>query len=275
MKNATGANSVKMKRFSAFISFTCLLVFFSCKTTDSIKEPVEETGVFSGTDFFYAGKNYFIAEINLSSPDLEIKTFPKKDGFSKPVSVKKFAEENNCFAAINANPFVTSSKLNPFFSERKPVGIYIDDFTEFSAPQKKYAALAFFKEETGYSAKIFDSQDELLLEKQKNPRFAAGGFWTILRGEKIYPFRNIKDLRSAAGISKDGRKLYLFCGKKLSYEDTARILKERNVFCALQFDGGPSSQLYFHGKNRQRSAKKQLPSVILGFSHIQTNKIDE
>ena len=145
-----------MKRFSAFISFTCLLLFFSCKTTDSIKEPVEETGVFSGTDSFYAGKNYFIAEINLSSPDLEIKTFPKKDGFSKPVSVKKFAEENNCFAAINANPFVTSSKLNPFFSERKPIGIYIDDFTEFSAPQKKYAALAFFKEETGYSAKIFD-----------------------------------------------------------------------------------------------------------------------
>ena len=146
------------------------------------------------------------------------------------------------------------------------------NFSQFSEPQEKYAALAFFKEEIGYSAKIFDSQSEI---QGKIPAFAVGGFWTILRGEKIYSFKDIKDFRSAAGISEDGKKLYLFCGKNLSYEETAKILKEKNVFCAMQLDGGPSSQLYYNGKNRQKSTKKQLPSVILGFSHKPNNKIDE
>ncbi len=237
--------------------FAAAALLFSCKTTSSIVD---------------SGKNYFLAEIDLSSSDLEIKTYPKAEGFSKPVSVKKFAQQNDCFAAINANPFVTRSRLNPVYSKRKPVGIYIDGFTLFSEPMERYAALAFFREETGYSAKIFDSQTEMVNE---NPEFAVGGFWTILRGEKIHGFKDIKDFRSAVGISKDGRKLYLFCGKKLSYQDTARILQQKNIFCALQLDGGPSSQLYFCGKNRQKTLKKQLPSVIIGFSNKLNNKIDE
>lgn len=257
-------------KYFLFIIFSATFLFFSCKTTSSLVESASS----SSEEKFSAceQKNYFFAEVDLSSPELEIKTYPKATGFSKPISVKKFAEQNECFAAINANPFVTNSKLNPFFAKRKPVGLYVDNFSQFSEPQKKYAALAFFKEETGYSAKIFDSQVKI---QDEIPAFAVGGFWTILRGEKIHSFKDIKDLRSAAGISKDGKKLYLFSGKKLSYEETAKILKEKNVFCALQLDGGPSSQLYFNGKNRQKSAKKQLPSVILGFSHKPNNKIDE
>ncbi len=251
-----------MKNFLIAV-FSVVTLFFSCKTTSSFVgfSNIPDTNNFSAT----ATKNYFLAEIDLSSSELEIKTYPKSAGFSKPVSVKKFSEQNGCFAAINANPFVTSSRINPLFSKRKPVGLYIDNFIRFSEPVEKYAAIAFFKEENGYSAKIFDSQTEI--ENEKKPAFAAGGFWTILRGEKIHDFKDIKDFRSAAGISEDGRKLYLLCGKKLSYQDTAKILKEKNVFSALQLDGGPSSQLYFCGKNRQNSAKKQLPSVILGFSH--------
>ncbi|MEE0886289.1 MAG: phosphodiester glycosidase family protein [Treponema sp.] len=257
-------------KYFFFTIFAAVFLFFSCKTTSSL---VESTNSSAGEEFFaHEQKNYFIAEIDLSSPEIEIKTYPKAKGFSKPISVKKFAEQNNCFAAINTNPFITSSKLNPFFSKRKPVGLYVDNFSQFSEPQEKYAALAFFKEEIGYSAKIFDSQSEI---QGKIPAFAVGGFWTILRGEKIYSFKDIKDFRSAAGISEDGKKLYLFCGKNLSYEETAKILKEKNVFCAMQLDGGPSSQLYYNGKNRQKSTKKQLPSVILGFSHKPNNKIDE
>ncbi len=261
-----------MKNLLIAVLAACVL-FFSCKTTSSLADSQEfAEGQYFSECTTFSEKNYFLAEIDLSSPELEIKTYPKAKGFSKPVSVKKFAEENKCFAAINANPFVTSSRLNPFFSKRKPVGIYIDNFNCFSEPQERYAVLAFFKEKTGYSAKIFDTQTEIL---NKKPEFAVGGFWTILRGEKIHEFKNIKDFRSAVGISKDGRKIYLFCGKKLSYQDTAKILQQKNVFCALQLDGGPSSQLYFCGKNRQKSLKKQLPSVIIGFSHKPNNKIDE
>lgn len=251
--------------------FAATVLFFSCKTTSSIADSDEFQDVQNYAQNFSKSiisitntKSYFLAEIDLSDSDLKIKTYPKASGFSKPISVKKFAEKNGCFAAINANPFVTSSKLNPFYSKRKPVGIYIDNFNEFSEAKEKYAAIAFFREETGYSAKIFDSQTEL---SKENPEFAVGGFWTILQDEKIYSFKDIKDFRSAAGISKDGKKLYLFCGKKLSYMETAKILQQKNVFCAIQLDGGSSSQFYFCGKNRQSAAKKRLPSVILGFSN--------
>ena len=237
-------------------------LFFSCATT----KPALNSG---RAENFYQEKNYFLAEIDISSPEIEIKTYPKQEGFHKPVSVKKFARKNGCFAAINANPFDESSRLNPLFSRRKPIGIYIDGFKEFSAPEKKYAAVAFFKEETGYSAKIYDSQAEI---PGKQAEFAFGGFWTILRGEEIFSFKEIKDFRSAIGISEDGRKIYLFCGKKLSFNDCAQILKSKNVFSAMQFDGGSSSQLYFSGKNRQKTAAARLPSVILGFSTVSSKE---
>lgn len=258
-----------MKKIPVFIfaGFFVSALFFSCATTKQISNS-------SCEEKFYLEKNYFLAEIDISSPELKIVSYPKKEGFHKPVSVKEFARKNGCFAAINANPFTEKSRLNPFFSGRKPIGIYTDGFKEYSAPEEKYAAIAFFKEETGYSARIYDSQAEL---SGKNPEFAAGGFWTILRGEEIRKFKDIKDYRSAIGISEDGRKIYLFCGKKLSYNDCAQILKSKNVFCAMQLDGGSSSQLYFCGKNRQKSAANRLPSVILGFSNISSrkNKIDE
>lgn len=284
------------KPFFLFLVVLSLFVF-SCKTTDfnaSLKNNFTELSDI--VEKVVSEKNYFIVQINLSSPNLEIKSYPKQSGWTKPKSVKKFAKENNCFVAINANPFEQKS-INPF-SARKTIGTYIDSKVEYSAPNARYAEIAFYKEQNknGFYAKIEKSQvgatesqsatkalsasksqtalgslfvaveEQNKFSSQSAPDFAFGGFWTILYDETIYNFKNIKDFRSAAALSKDGKTLYLFCGKKLSYQDCAKILKDCGAFCALQLDGGSSSQLYFCGKNKQKMLKSKNPAVIFGFS---------
>lgn len=282
---AAGKKLKNFKKLFLFLSFFCPLLFFSCKTTDFRTE----ANSFSSdvVQNIWQEKNYFIAQINLDSQNLELKSYPKKSGWIKPKSVKSFAKENSCFAAINANPFEQKSRLNPF-SKQKPIGIYIDSGTKYSPMEKRYAAIAFYKNENknGFYAKIFDEQIET--EKTQSGKkikensslssqtesekilesadFAFGGFWTILRSKEICDFKDIKDHRSAAGLSKDGKSLFLFCGKKLSYKESAEILKEKGAYYALQLDGGSSSQFYFNGKNRQKKAKTRTPVVIFGFT---------
>lgn len=261
---ALPAAGKKLKKFLLFLSFFCPLLFFSCKTTDFRTET--DSFPSDAVQNVWQEKNYFIAQINLDSQNIELKSYPKKSGWVKPKSVKSFAKENSCFAAINANPFEQKLRLNPF-SKQKPIGIYIDSGTKYSPGVARYAAIAFYRNENrnGFYAKIFDEQTET--EKTlESADFAFGGFWTILRGKEIYNFKDIKDYRSAAGLSQDGKSLFLFCGKKLSYKESAEILKEKGAYYALQFDGGSSSQFYFNGKNRQKKAKTRTPVVIFGFT---------
>ncbi len=263
----------KIKSCFAFCFYVFVFfVIFSCKTTDIKGDFYSEEELSFVTKIVDKQKNYFLAEINLSNPNLNIKTYPKQKDYFSAMSVKKFAKENDCFMAINANPFKVKSKLNPMFSKRRAIGLYIDDYVQYSSADEHYSFIAFFKEENGFSAKIYDSQKDFLRmkeEESKNIFAAFGGFWTILRDEKIYNFKDIKDFRSAVGLSKDGKTLYVFCGKKLSYMQTAQILKKNGVYCAMQLDGGSPSELYYLKKTWQALKIKQMPAVILGFSYIE------
>ena len=225
------------------------LLIFSCKTTSILK--TKETD-----------KTYIIQEINLEEPDLEIISYPKSQEWEKGLSIKKFARKNNCFAASNANPFKAKSNLN-LFSNQKAVGIYIDNYTVYSEALPQYSGIAFYREEKGYSAKIFDTQTGI---NSTGAAFAFGGFWTILKEEKIYNFKDIKDFRTVLGLSKDGKIIYLMYAEKMSYMDCALILKEMNVDTALQMDGGNSSQVFINDKSFHKKGLKRNPSVILGFT---------
>lgn len=244
----------KIKKLSSILfSAILLLELFSCATTKNFKEDSE--GKFSKLD-------YQIFTISLEDPDLIIVTNPKKEGFTPATSVKVFAQKKGCFAAINTNPFITERK-NPF-SKVKPAGIYRDCGITYSESSKKYACIAFFKEEEGFKAQIFKSQEDALYEKAE---IVLGGFWQILDGEKIYSFKDVKDFRSAAGLSRDGKTLYLFSGKKLSYMQCAEILKARGAYSAMQFDGGTSSAVYYEGKIFPKMIIRKKVSTILGFSN--------
>ena len=69
------------------------------------------------------------------------------------------------------------------------------------------------------------------------------------RNGKFYDFKEIKNVRSAAAVSDNGKTLYLFVGKKLSYHDCAKIFANLNVESAMEFDGGSSSQMTINKEN--------------------------
>lgn len=233
-----------------------LFLFFSCRTISEREEsllPPEELdsnwkkngeGI-ELLDYFDSKIEYHVVKIDLSKK-WEIISFPENDSWNNPKSVKEFAKKNNLEVCVNTNPFERKINQNPF-SKTQPIGIIISNSKLISRPNSRYSAIAFYKQGDGtYKAEIFDSQTEI---PSTNPDFSFGGFFTILRDNKIYEFKNFKDVRCAAAISDDGRTLYLLAGKNLSYKDTALIFMNLGAETALQFDGGSSTSLVFKNKN--------------------------
>ena len=230
-------NSGKALRAVYFI-FVVLLIS-SCRTTQVQFSASSKTSA-----------SYKIEKIDLSSSDLQI--FTNAPDF-KPVSPRNFAKQTGAGLVINTTPFK---------KDGTPVGLIIQDGEVFSRAVRKYAALAFYKEETGFRAQIFDSQEEIDLSGEKVPYIAAGGFWTILRDGKEYEFIDHKDYRIAAGLCDGGKTLLIVCGKKLSYGDCAKIFKELGADVAMQFDGGSSAQMVVNGKKTLKGIRRKVPAVL-------------
>lgn len=245
--------------FRIAILLSAIFLFFSCRTIPEREESLLPPEISQDSeiqwkkagegieqlDFFDTKIEYHVIKLDLSKK-WEIKSFPENDSWNKTKSVKEFAKENNLEVCVNSNPFERTINQNPF-SKTRPIGIIIRNSKLISAPNSRYSAIAFYKQEDGtYKAEIFDSQAEI---PSTNPDFSFGGFFTILRNNKIYEFKNYKDVRCAAAISNNGRTLYLLAGKNLSYKDTALIFMNLEAETALQFDGGSSTSLVFKNKN--------------------------
>ncbi len=227
------------------------------------------------------------------NPTNEAKPNNTKSGWLKTKSVEKFARETDSIVAINTTPFMLEHK-NPF-SRAKPAGIQIAGGKIISEPDGKYSAIAFFKNQSerqnesqdenhknpgnyrkhrcgGFYAEIFDSQSEIFSsgEKTQNgiksmPDFAHGGFWTILRNGEIKPFKEIKDVRSAAALKDSGTTLILFTGKPFTYTETARLFRKLGADSAIQFDGGSSANLVVNGKTCLKTGLKRKTASAIGF----------
>lgn len=197
---------------------------------------------------------YTIVKVNLAGEGLHIISNFSKDTSKRVLNPRVFAKSSGSQLVINTTPFK---------KDGSPVGLIIEEGRLISQVNKKYAALAIYKEGNAYSARIFDSQEEIDLN-DSSLYLAAGGFWTILRDGKINDFIDHKDYRSAAGLADDGKTLFLMCGKKLSYMDCAEILKEAGAENAMEFDGGRSTQLVINGKNVIASPRRKV-AAVLGF----------
>ena len=191
-----------------------------------------------------------IVKIDLLNPAVSVITseaalFKNNRGRLRGETTRDFALRHNTIVAFNAAPFKTRSLL--FSVYRTIVGIHITDFRRMSMPHERYGALLFYADKT---ARIIDAQTEdLLLE---NVRHAVGGFWTILRNGTVLPQKlHRRDSRTAVGIADNGRTLFVVTvegenkrkSHGLSFEETARLMRELGADDALQLDGGSSSSL--------------------------------
>ncbi len=267
---------MKLRRFFilsiSLLFFSC--VFFSCASSGKYiqpendfhsenyipeifewKEEQESKGAVSS--FYFENKNfpvkYFIFKIDLYSPFLGIKVFPKElpeDSFFKSTRTKKTAENENLFLAVNFTPF---KKKNFISSKVKLTGLQKTNGKVFSQAQEKYCAFAFEKRNNNYAADFFESQSDTEIENFSN---AIGGFFLILKdGEKL-PFKVAShDARTALGLDKEKRFLFILAIESskqsygLSFQECAELLLHAGCTDAMQADGGSSSEIVLKGKS--------------------------
>ena len=244
--------------FRIFFSAAMLALLTTCATNGKTQATAEELlhdapkwEKASWTDSAYAlkfdkaGIRYSCVKIDLAAEPVSIQAYPRKEGgkeVSKPIRIKKFVEMTGAKIAINTTPYTKGGKA---------IGIHIDRGDKLSAEAKRYSALYFEKEEGGLKAKISENQSA---DDFSEAEFAFGGFFTILKdGEKRSFAHTSYDARSAAGISADGKTLYLLSVEKgffkrgLSYPECAEILLALGADDAIEFDGGSSTSLFMDG----------------------------
>jgi len=222
---------------------------------------------------FFHGKianpqlDFWALQIDLDSANLQFTAAGgalAKDGSTLSTRVSSFVRSNSLIAGINAVPFDVISAI-----ENRPIkniGIVISG-GELVAPAKpEYDALVFYS----------GGRPEIIKQSALVPKGATaadantgginiadvnicdienavGGFHQVLKNNEI-PNRVIKSEarhpRSAAGISADGKRLYLLVidGRRpgsigATEAETALLLRALGSCDGINFDGGGSSAL--------------------------------
>ncbi len=126
-----------------------------------------------------------------------------------------------------------------------------------------------------YSAKIFAAQTAPQLAEYD---FAFGGFFVVLEnGEVCYDFIRRHTSRTGAGLSADGRTLYILVAEGevpsksegLSYPQCGEIFKAMGCTDALEFDGGGSTELCINGKSVLSYKTYRTQATSFGFRFVQ------
>ncbi|GBU29599.1 hypothetical protein R84B8_03172 [Treponema sp. R8-4-B8] len=253
-------------KWSGIILSTLILIFSSCATTSPVSSAKETPSLFTtveniqpqwqvftnGIDYFH-GKisspalEFHALKIDLSAQkiDIVVKGGAYNENQTLSNKVSSFARDNNLLVGINAVPFdIVSSKEGKVI---KNIGIVISNGRIIAPANPSYDALVFYKD--GKAAIVAQSA----INSVENIENAIGGFYKILTGGE--PTQRTHDKkashpRSAAGISQDGKYLYLVVidGRRAgsigaTEEETALLLRSLGSWEALNFDGGGSTAL--------------------------------
>lgn len=158
-----------------------------------------------------------------------------------------FAKREHCLVAMNATPF----------GRKSLAGIFKMKGHVLSEPVERYGALGLRcdKDNTVTAARVFESQTD---EELADWDAAFGGFFIVLKdGQVCTEFVRRSDSRSGAGVSADGKILYLLVvegermsqSRGLSYPQCGQIFRALGCSDALEFDGGGSSDLCINGSS--------------------------
>ena len=247
-----------------FYLFFLFVLFSSCTTlrqrefedVSYIPETFDWEEVCPGVELFdFENRDipliYHAVKINLENPDLMIKC-------SQCERTSDFAARENCLVAMNATPFDKSGRL---------IGIHKENGKIISHSNSRYAAIAFGRA----GAKIFESQKDVEFDGFD---FAFGGFFVVLKdGLVCTEFVRRCDSRSGAGISADGKTLYLLVveGERpshsigLSYPQCGKIFRAMGCSDALEFDGGGSAELCVNGQSLLTYKVRRIHGNSFGF----------
>jgi hypothetical protein len=190
---------------------------------------------------------FWALRIDLRTPGMRIvvRSGAVDEGRTLSTRVSSFVRDNNLLAGINAVPFdiVSSREGLPI----QNVGIVISDGELFAPANPHYDALVFYADGTAVIVR------QSAIRSIENIENAVGGFHQLLINGELAQrtlTREERHPRSAAGISTDGRCLYLLVidGRRsgsigATERETAAILRSLGAWDGINFDGGGSSAL--------------------------------
>jgi len=213
---------------------------------------------------------FYAVQIDLEAPQLQIVvrggclSSDGKQTFGTKVS--SFVSDNNLIAGINAAPFdvISSREGQPI----KNMGVVISAGEMIAPLNPRFDALVFYK--SGNAAIV----RQAAISQTEDIENAIGGFNQILvNGEAAQRTlsNELRHPRSAAGISADGRYLYLLVidGRRKGSEgateyETALLLLALGSSSGLNFDGGGSSALALRANGKTRIVNVPIHGGIPG-----------
>ena len=253
-------------KWSGIIFSTLILIFSSCTTLSPVNSKKDYLSIFTtieaihpqwqvfanGIDYFH-GKisspilEFWALKIDLCAQEIDIIVKGGASNGNQILSkkVSNFVRDNNLLAGINAVPFdIVSSKEGKVIQN---VGIVISNGKTIAPANPNYDALIFYKDN---KTAIVNQSAIKSIENIEN---AVGGFHQILSNGELTQRthdREARHPRSAAGISQDGKYLYLVVidGRRAgsvgaTEEETALLLHSLGSWEGINFDGGGSSAL--------------------------------
>jgi exopolysaccharide biosynthesis protein len=183
-------------------------------------------------------------KVDLGSPGIEVVVTPPlgRLGKTRGRTVSSFASEFDCAAAVNGGPFSPSLAVEG--QTLTLTGLSISNGRLVSPPDPRYAALVF--PAAGGASVVRQSMDLDL----HDIRDAIGGFYIVLESGTIVGRNLRRDPRTAAGVSADGRTLFLLVadGRRrgsvgLTERETGAWLAWLGASDGLCLDGGGSSAM--------------------------------
>ncbi|MDR2028282.1 MAG: phosphodiester glycosidase family protein [Treponema sp.] len=167
-------------------------------------------------------------------------------GIIPSTTISGFVRDHGCIAGINTNPFApVSARVG---EDRTITGITVSGGILIAAPHPPFGALVFYTD--GAAAIV----EQAALGEPGSIRNAVGGFYMVLQDgavtEQTRARSKARHPRSAAGLSADGKTLYLLVidGRRpgsigATEAETGLILGQLGAWDGLNFDGGGSTAL--------------------------------
>ncbi|MDR3284890.1 MAG: phosphodiester glycosidase family protein [Treponema sp.] len=212
---------------------------------------------------YFAGKTaepvleFWALKVDLAHPSVRFvvgtgKPGEKDAGFTPEVNrgfgttITGFARANDCIAALNTSPF---SPVSARVGEaRQIMGIAVSDGAAIASPLPPYDGLVIYAD--GDAAFLNQARLE---SPGRTIQYAAGGFFIVLEDGEITvraASGTVRHPRSAAGLSEDGKTLYLLVadGRRLGSAGVTEgelglLMRHLGSWNALNFDGGGSTAL--------------------------------
>lgn len=217
----------------------------------------------------------FAVRVDLKAPGIEFLVTPSNGDKPRETDGRKvsaFLEENKLQVAINASPFGPVDDIEN--GPRSIIGVSISRGDAYSAPSKEYAAMLI-----GRDNRVWFAEPPVDTAGAYN---GVGGFRMLLeRGENVGG-PSERHPRSVAGVSQDGRYLYLMVvdGRQRDYSvgaaepETAAWARVLGAFDALNLDGGGSVTLVIDdGNGGARILNQPIHNNLPGNERINGNNL--